>query len=182
MLASDFRAAHGAIAGMTVLYTLAWLPGLLRQPSLVALAVSLLLVLQLAMLAGIDLVLQRLPNELNLALLVSGLVATAALAPADLPWHAVGAISGYASFRLVALAYRTVRGRDGLGGGDAKLLAASGAWVGLAALPSVLLIACGTALASVIASRRLRASTDRIAFGPFLALGCWLTWLYGSLS
>ena len=121
----------------------------------------------------------RLPDVLTLPLIVAGLVATWLSEPWMLAGHAAGAIAGYLLFRLLAAAFRRWRGHDGLGLGDAKLLAAGGAWVGLGALPMVISIA---ALAGIgwIALRR----GDRhraIPFGPFLALGIWLLRLHGDL-
>jgi leader peptidase (prepilin peptidase)/N-methyltransferase len=70
-----------------------------------------------------------------------------------------------------------------LGGGDAKLLAASGAWLGTAALPLVVLFAAVAALMAAVglalAGLRLRAHTA-LPFGPFLALATWLIWMFGS--
>ena len=83
---------------------------------------------------------------------------------------------------LIASVYRRVRGREGLGLGDAKLLAAAGAWLGWQALPSVVLIAaaCGLALALATALGGGKLGwTSRIAFGPHLALAFWLVWLFG---
>lgn len=123
-----------------------------------------------------------LPDGLTLPLLLLGLGATAWLWPPELTDHALAATAGYLIFRGVALGYRLLRGRDGLGGGDAKLLAASGAWLGLAALSWVVLIAAcaGLALAGGLALRG-RALSGRMVlpFGPPLALATWLIWLYG---
>ena len=78
-----------------------------------------------------------------------------------------------------------MRKRDGLGGGDPIFLAAGGAWVAWISLPSVLLWASVAAL-SLVAGRmilgRKVSGQDRLPFGPFLALGIWLTWLYGPLG
>ena len=66
-----------------------------------------------------------------------------------------------------------------------KLFAASGAWIGLEALPAVLFIASGTALCGVLlagALGRRMTSTTRLPFGPFLAFGLWAVWLYGSFA
>ncbi|MGH7111780.1 MAG: prepilin peptidase, partial [Stellaceae bacterium] len=90
-----------------------------------------------------------------------------------------------ASMRAVAWIYKKTRGGDGLGGGDAKLFAAAGAWVGALALPSVILVA---ALSALLAAALLRLAGVRltarsaIPFGPFLALALWLVWLLGPLS
>lgn len=125
-----------------------------------------------------------LPDVQTLPLIPAGLTVAFLVDPAKLPDHLIGAVAGFAGFALIAWAYRRLRGRDGLGLGDAKLLAAGGAWLGWQALPSVVVIAAGTALAVALAARlaggKLQATT-RIAFGPYLALGIWLVWLYGPL-
>lgn len=77
-------------------------------------------------------------------------------------------------------AYRRVRGRTGLGGGDPKLLAAIGAWCGWVPLPFVLLGAAVMGLAIALL-RRARgqavAGTDRVAFGALMALAAWPIWV-----
>ncbi len=123
-----------------------------------------------------------LPDALTLPLVALGLVAAALDEPAALAAHALAAVAGFALFRLIAVAYRRLRGRDGLGEGDAKLLAAAGAWVSWQGLPDVVLIgaASSLALALVLGASRvggLRAE-DRLPFGPGLCLGLWLVWLY----
>ena len=126
-----------------------------------------------------------LPDALTLPLVVAGLATAAAFDPERLTERALGAAVGYTGLRLVALIYRALRGREGLGGGDAKLLAASGAWVGAAALPQLILIAATSALAAAaclrLAGIRLGAQSA-LPFGPFLALATWLIWLFGSLA
>jgi leader peptidase (prepilin peptidase) / N-methyltransferase len=121
-----------------------------------------------------------LPDALTLPLIVAGLGDAALMAPDGLLDRVIGAIVGYALLRVIGLAYRGVRGREGLGRGDAKLMAAAGAWVGAAALPQVLLAAASGALlaAAVLAFRgsRMRAETA-MPFGPFIALAIWWVWL-----
>jgi len=135
-------------------------------------------------LAWIDVRCWLLPDSLTLPLIIAGLAAAAAFDPEGLTDRAFGAAAGYLGLRMVALIYRALRGRDGLGGGDAKLLAAAGAWVGLRALPQVVLLA---ALAGLLAAACLRLSGIRldaqsaIPFGPFLALAIWLLWLTPAL-
>ena len=126
-----------------------------------------------------------LPDVLTLPLLLAGLVLTLIGDPDALTDHCLAAGLGYLSFHGIAVAYRRLRGRDGLGGGDAKLIAAAGAWCGLAALPLVvlgsalfgLLPALGLALAG-----RSVTSTTRIPFGPCIALAFWLVWTQGTLA
>jgi leader peptidase (prepilin peptidase) / N-methyltransferase len=126
-----------------------------------------------------------LPDALTLPLVLAGLTAAAALDPDRLTDRALGAAIGYLSLIAIAMLYRWWRGRDGLGRGDAKLLAASGAWLGAAALPQVILWAALAALAAALCLRlagtRLSAHSA-LPFGPFLALATWLLWLSGSFS
>lgn len=145
---------------------------------------SLGLVAVLATLSAIDTLEFRLPDALTLPLAAAG-VLLAWWAGWDTPqWRLLSAAAGYAFIWAAASAYRYWRGRDGIGMGDAKLMAAAGAWLGLAALPSVLLWACMLALFAVAVARRLGIETDahtRLPFGPFIAFGFWLVWLYGPL-
>jgi len=112
-------------------------------------------------LAWIDIRRWLLPDPLTLPLVIAGLVLTAMLDPVKLTEHALGAALGYLSLRVVASLYRALRGCEGLGRGDAKLLAASGAWLGAGALPQVVLGAAVTGLIAAgclqLAGIRLRA-------------------------
>ncbi len=121
-----------------------------------------------------------LPDALTLPLILVGLAAAAAFDPDGLIDRAFGAAAGYLALWAIASLYRALRGREGLGHGDAKLLAASGAWVGASGLPQVILIA---ALAGLLAAAGLRLAGFRLGlrsalpFGPFLALATWLVWM-----
>jgi leader peptidase (prepilin peptidase)/N-methyltransferase len=123
-----------------------------------------------------------LPDTLTLPLIPAGLVVAWAIDPGLLIGHVLGALAGFTSFAAIAGAYRRARDREGLGLGDAKLLAAAGAWLGWQALPSVVLIAAasGLALALAVALGGAKlAWTSKVAFGPHLALAFWLVWLFG---
>ena len=90
-----------------------------------------------------------------------------------------GAVMGYVLIAGLGLFWRRAKGYEGIGLGDAKLLAAGGAWVGAYGLPIVLLIASGAGLiAALIVLRGSRLSQERaaIVFGPCLALGVWGVW------
>jgi len=150
------------------------------------LAVACVLGWTLLALAVIDIRHLVLPDALTLPLLAAGLAVAAAGEPGALADSVVGAVGGYAAFAVVAAAYRGARGRAGLGGGDAALLAAAGAWVTWTGLASVVLVASVAGLAAAVVLARLRhrplRADARLPFGPFLALGLWLTWLYGPLT
>lgn len=125
-----------------------------------------------------------LPDVLTLPLLVVGLGFSWLFDPSNIADYAIGAAFGWLLFAGVAWGYRRLRGRDGLGEGDAKLLAAAGAWVTWAGLPEVMLVAAlaglAVALAGRIAGQKMEAQTA-IPFGPCLAFATWVTWLYGPL-
>lgn len=123
-----------------------------------------------------------LPDILVLPLIPVGIGVHAVLSADRWPDHAIGAAAGFAIFAAIGQIYQRLRGRDGLGLGDAKLLAASGAWVSWVGLPSVVLLAAAIGLfgAAVwrISGHAIDAATQ-IPFGPALALATWLVWLYG---
>ncbi len=115
-----------------------------------------------------------LPDLLTLPLLGAGLLAAwAGLAPAGPRASIAGALVGFGGTALLALCYAKLRGREGLGFGDAKLLAAAGAWLGPAALPLVLVIGAASALVAALAIGAHRRPDEPIPFGPWLALGFW---------
>jgi len=143
------------------------------------LAVALLLI------AVIDAEHFWLPNILTLPLGAAGLAASAFIGPGSFVDHLIGAVLGFAVLAGLAALYKRLRGRDGLGGGDARLLAAIGAWVGWAGLPSVVVWASLAGLSWVLArivARRAPSLDTALPYGTYLAIGAWLTWLYGPLG
>jgi leader peptidase (prepilin peptidase)/N-methyltransferase len=146
---------------------------------------SLALGWTLLALALIDLRHHVLPDALSLPLIPAGLALAWLIEPGKLADHAIGAAAGFIGFFLVAWLYRRLRRREGLGLGDAKLLAAAGAWLGWQALPSVVALAAGLALGGAALAGSLGggklSATAEIAFGPYLALAIWAVWLYGPL-
>jgi leader peptidase (prepilin peptidase) / N-methyltransferase len=95
-----------------------------------------------------------LPDTLTLPLIIAGLAVSAILDREQLTDHALGVALGYLGLRTIALLYYALRHREGLGQGDAKLLAAAGAWVGASALPQIILGAAASALITVAGLRR----------------------------
>lgn len=137
----------------------------------------------LLVLAAIDLAHWTLPDVLTLPLLAAGLVATAALDPAALLDHAGAAALGGGGLALLAVTYRRLRGRDGVGYGDVKLLAAGGAWDGLAALPTILVVAAVAGLLLALLRHGVRLErTSAVPFGPPLCLAIWAAFLLGILE
>ncbi|QTC92065.1 prepilin peptidase [Brevundimonas goettingensis] len=159
--------------------------GALNGQSWLMIGATALLGWQLLLIAIIDAENFWLPDVLTMPLIGTGLIASGLLA-GGLPWNQiVGAVAGFGLLWLLAWLYRRVRGREGLGGGDPILFGATGAWVGWTGLPSVLLWASVVGLSLVLARLLLRHSVrgaDRMPFGTFLAIGAWLTWLYGPLG
>ena len=121
-----------------------------------------------------------LPDQLTGALAATGLLAGALELPPALLDRLVGGAAGFGALFLVAAAYRVVRGRVGLGGGDPKLFGAIGCWLGWRALPTTLLVAALAGLAWV-AVQHLRGRNvsllTRVPFGALLAPAAWLMWL-----
>jgi leader peptidase (prepilin peptidase) / N-methyltransferase len=126
-----------------------------------------------------------LSDYLTLPLVLGGLAVHGTLETGDLLGSALGAGIGFGAIWAVGLVFKRVRGVEGIGMGDAKLLAAAGAWTTWMGLGGVLLIAVVvTALHALLLSIKTGALDWRVAvpFGPGLCLGLWLTWIYGPLT
>ncbi len=130
----------------------------------------------LLVLACIDFDTHLLPDQITLPLLWGGLVAAGLfghLTPVD---AIVGAVLGYSVLWVLYWAFKWATGREGMGHGDFKLLAAIGAWLGWQALPAVVLVASTLGLvwaAGAILAKTMRRQ-DPMPFGPFLAAGAWV--------
>lgn len=137
---------------------------------------SLILLGGLLRLSIIDWRTYRLPNIWTKSLIALGLLYNFHLSLDAYP-YLLGAVLGYAVFWSIETAYRLIRKRDGLGRGDAKLLAAGGAWCGAMALPFIVLIASSAGLIYVMMQTPEDRSKLKLAFGPFLAAGIAVTFL-----
>ncbi len=142
----------------------------------------------LVALAFIDIDRQLLPDALTLPLLWLALVASlwlphapSAPVPMDLRSSLIGAVAGYLALWCVYQLFRLITGKEGMGHGDFKLLAALGAWLGWQMLLPVVLIASavGAVAGMIILTVKGRARGTPIPFGPFLALAGWLMMLAG---
>ncbi|GAB4165021.1 MAG: A24 family peptidase [Rhodocyclaceae bacterium] len=135
-----------------------------------SLAASLLLWALVAA-AFIDADTQLLPDAITLPLLWAGLLANLWGTFADLHSAVIGAIAGYVSLWSIYWLFRLATGKEGMGHGDFKLLAALGAWLGWQVLPVVILLSsvagATVGIALIVAARHGRDVP--IPFGPYLA-------------
>ena len=136
----------------------------------------------------IDLDEQLLPDTLTLPLLWLGLLASLtgwASSAASLPKDPVSAIGGaaigYLSLWTLYHLFRLLTGKEGMGYGDFKLLAALGAWLGWQMLLPVVLLSAGVGaiIGVVLIATRRQQRGNPIPFGPFLATAGWVTMLWG---
>ena len=124
-----------------------------------------------------------LPDRLTATLAVSGLTAWLLQDPPALLDRLIGGLLGYASLALIAVIYKSLRNRDGLGGGDPKMLGAIGCWLGWQALPLVIL---GASLVGILVaiSWRLRGKNvtadTMLPLGSLMAVVAFPLWLYQS--
>jgi len=130
----------------------------------------------------IDLDHQLLPDNITLPLLWSGLLINLFGTFTTIESAVIGAIAGYMSFWTIFQIHFRITGKEGLGYGDFKLLAAFGAWLGWELLPMIILFASltGTVVALIMMAVKKLNRDNPISFGPFLAVGGWLALLWGS--
>ena len=135
----------------------------------------------LVALSCIDLRTQLLPDQLTLPLMWLGLVASIDSLYMPAKPALVGAIIGYLSLWSVCWVFKQLTGKQGMGHGDFKLLAAMGAWFGLhGILPTILLSSLvGAIIGSIWLYARGRDRATPIPFGPYLAIAGWITFLWG---
>lgn len=142
-----------------------------------ALFLSYLLVISV-----IDLYHRIIPDELSLSGIVVGFLA--ALATGDITWleSLLGILVGGGVFLAIAWSYEKLSGREGLGGGDIKLLAMLGAWLGVKSI--LLIIVISSALGSVVGILfmlgKKKDMKTAIPFGPFLAFAAAVYLFWGS--
>jgi leader peptidase (prepilin peptidase) / N-methyltransferase len=163
--------AAGAIGGYV-----AWRYGVTP-----AAAGALLFCWTLLALAVIDLDTQLLPDDLTLPLLWAGLLFNLPAVFVPLPTAVIGAVAGYLALWLVYWAFRLVTGKEGMGFGDFKLLAAIGAWLGWQKLPLVILLSSvvGAAIGIALIAFARRGREKPIPFGPYLAAAGVIALLWG---
>ncbi len=142
---------------------------------------ALLLIWALIALAGIDFDTQLLPDSITLPLLWLGLFFNLFGTYTDLHSAVVGAISGYLALWLVYWIFKLVTGKEGMGHGDFKLLAALGAWLGWQILPLTILLSSlvGALVGIGLIALAKRGRQIPIPFGPYLAIAGLIALFYG---
>jgi len=142
---------------------------------------ALLLTWVLVALTFIDLDKMLLPDQLTLPLLWGGLLFNLAGGFAPLADAVIGAMAGYLVLWSLYWAFKLLTGKEGMGYGDFKLLAALGAWLGWQALPIVLLLSSlvGAFIGIGLILLHNHHQNKPIPFGPYLAIAGWIALLWG---
>ncbi|HNH34871.1 MAG TPA: A24 family peptidase [Rhodocyclaceae bacterium] len=146
-----------------------------------AAAAAMLFLAALMALTGIDLDKQLLPDDITLPLLWAGLLVNMAGTFTDLRSAVIGAAAGYLTLWAVYWGFRLATGKEGMGYGDFKLLAAIGAWLGWQALPLVVLgssfVGACIGIGLIVLARHGREVP--IPFGPYLAIAGGIALFWG---
>lgn len=149
---------------------------------------AIVLTLALLPISMIDADTQLIPDSIVLPLLWIGLLmslfhpmagsATLFIPPKD---AIVGAVAGYLSLWTVYQLFKLVTGKEGMGYGDFKLLAALGAWLGWQQLPQIILLSAvvGAIVGISLMAFKKHERSVPIPFGPYLAAAGWITMLWG---
>jgi leader peptidase (prepilin peptidase) / N-methyltransferase len=165
------EALTGALSGY-----IAWRYGFAWQT-----LAMLVFVWSMIALAFIDLDTFYLPDDITLPLVWAGLLANMGGLFVDLQSAVIGAVAGYLALWLVFWGYKIATGKDGMGYGDFKLLAAIGAWLGWKMLPVVILLSslvgAMVGISLIVFARRGR--NVPIPFGPYLVLGGLIALFWG---
>jgi leader peptidase (prepilin peptidase)/N-methyltransferase len=142
---------------------------------------ALLLTWSLIALTFIDLDHQLLPDKITLPLVWLGLFFNLFGVFTDLSSSVVGAIAGYLSLWSIYHLFRLITGKEGMGYGDFKLLAALGAWMGWQSLPMIVLLSSlvGAVVGITLILLRNHQRDIPIPFGPYLAAAGWIAFLWG---
>lgn len=142
---------------------------------------ALLFAWMLIALTFIDLDHQLLPDNITLPLLWLGLIVNLRGVFVPIETAIIGAVAGYLSLWLVFHAFKLLTGKEGMGYGDFKLLAAAGAWLGWQMLPLIILLASMVGAVVGIAVIALKRHDRRmpIPFGPFLCAASLIAMVWG---
>jgi leader peptidase (prepilin peptidase)/N-methyltransferase len=130
-------------------------------------------------LTGIDFDTQLLPDRITLPLAAAGLFVNAQslfVSPTQAIW---GYVVGFLVLWVVYILFKIVTGKEGMGYGDFKLLAALGAWLGPLQLPLIILLSSFVGAIIGIILLKIRKENQPFAFGPYIAIAGWISLLWG---
>lgn len=129
----------------------------------------------------IDIDHQILPDNLVLPLLWVGILAHTFgyFEPVTLTNAILGAVAGYMTLWIVNALFKLIKGMDGIGHGDFKLLALFGAWGGYQIIPVVILLSAATGAVIGIISIIFFKGNNKVPYGPYLAIAGWIALLWG---
>lgn len=149
-------------------------------PNLQGLTALLLTAFLIAM-AGIDIDHQLLPDNMTIPLMWGGILISFWSVHADLASSVIGAIAGYLILWTIFHLFRLLTGKEGMGYGDFKLLAALGAWMGWQMLPLVVLLSSvvGAVVGLVLMGIGKLQRDKPMPFGPFIAAAGWIALIWG---
>ena len=130
----------------------------------------------------IDFDTQFLPDTITLPLLWAGLLLSLFNVFTDSQTSIIGAAAGYLSLWTIYQVFKLATGKEGMGFGDFKLLAAIGAWLGWQVLPVVILFSSvvGAVIGITLILFKGRDHNQPMPYGPFLAAAGWITLLWGN--
>ncbi|MBN2124077.1 MAG: prepilin peptidase [Deltaproteobacteria bacterium] len=138
----------------------------------------------LVVISFIDLDFKIIPDVLSLPGIPLGFIAAFLFAVNQVSWleSLIGILGGGGFFYLIGAGFRRLRGKEGMGGGDIKLLAMIGAWMGWKALPFIVLISSltGTLIGGGALLMARRGFSEKIPYGPFLVLGTLVYLFFGA--
>jgi len=155
---------------------------LIKFPFSIQLAAMLVFTWSLVTMSMIDIDHQILPDTMTLSLMWLGLLLNIDHTFVDLQSAVIGAMAGYLSLWSVYWLFKLATGKDGMGFGDFKLLAALGAWFGWQFLPMIILLSSLVGAVVGIAGIIVlgRDKNIPIPFGPYLAVAGWIAAMWGN--
>ena len=139
-----------------------------------------ILVWFLIVITWIDIDTYLIPDQLSLSLLWFGLFFSLFEFSITPNQAIMGALIGYLSLWLVFHLFKFVTGKEGMGYGDFKLLAAGGAWLGPELMIAVLMIASVGGLIFALLQAVMKKGSNKIPFGPYLSIGILVSYIFGS--
>ena len=143
---------------------------------------GIILTYYLVVISLIDFDTMVIPDQFSLSLMWIGLFISLWVVFVDPATAIKGALLGYLLLWSIFHLFKLITGKDGMGYGDFKLLAAGGAWLGMKAVMVIVIMSAfaGAVIGSLYIFLSKNSKDKPIPFGPYLAAGIWITMLYGN--